>query len=155
MFLDVVSVGEMFKVVSCHPICFKKGTFKKKNPIYSRRWTSIILLGENIARVANAVQAWLSITNLNVLMQVLQFVINSQLSVSLCLSVPVPDPDSVFFCANKIIKIVYEIFLVTISNWYIHHLFLQSSMSLSFQMCTSLSLSTLNHLLSWSGQLII
>jgi hypothetical protein len=57
MFLDVVSVGEMFELVSCHPICFKKGTSEKKNPIYSRRWTTIILLGENIARVANAIQA--------------------------------------------------------------------------------------------------
>jgi len=65
MFLDVVSVGAMFKVVDCHPICFKKSTSKKKNPIYSPRWTSIMRLGKNIARVANAVQVtlWLPITN--------------------------------------------------------------------------------------------
>ena len=40
MFLDVVSVGEMFKLVSCHPICFKKGTFKKKNAIKARGSTA-------------------------------------------------------------------------------------------------------------------
>ena len=121
MFLDVVSVGEMFKVVNCHPICFKKGTSEKKN-LFSKmdfnheiRWKQC-----KSCKCCPGHSDCQSLT-LIVMIQVSQFVMNCQLCHSLC-----PNPRQ----SSKLFK------KLRFSKLHINYFVLQSSMSLYFQLCT-------------------